>query len=157
MLYFDKIMEMNNFNIMNKEELKDFLFNALRVLHRFERVEVSEFDLNFPLIYLLKFLKRRSPLRISEISDEMIIPLFNATRLVDQLEKRALVKRERDINDKRNIYVSITRDGSKMVTKIEEFTLKTIMENIGQFEQDELIKIIDLMRNLDDILGVRMS
>ncbi len=150
-------MDTDNFQLMNEEDLKDFLFNALRILHKFERIEVSKFDLNFPLIYLLNYLKRKSPVRISEISDEMIIPLFNATRLVDQLEKRSFVKRERDLNDKRNIFVSATEDGLEMVAKIEAFTLEIIMKNISQFKQDELIKIIDLMKNLENILGIKIS
>ncbi len=58
-------------------------------------------------------------MRVTDIADEMKIKVFSATRLVDQLEGRGLVKRGRDKNDGRIIQVSITAKGKRMAQEKE--------------------------------------
>ncbi len=71
-------------------------FQALRAVYRFERSKVERFELSFEEIYLLQYLRRNSPSRMSAIAREMGIPVSNATRLVGRLYRMQPVDRGRD-------------------------------------------------------------
>ena len=142
---------------LNRDKVEDLLFHLLRTFYQFEQIEVSEFDLSYELIYILKMLRRNDGMRISDIAEEMKIKVFSATRLVDQLEKRELIKRKRDSVDKRNILVTITAKGKRMVKKIEDHAINLIFGNMSNYSEDEIHIIFDTIRNLDHILGVEPS
>ena len=59
---------------MSRQQMEEILYRALRAIYLFERVEIERFGLNYQQMYLLKFLKRKSPFRISDIAGELQIP-----------------------------------------------------------------------------------
>ncbi len=81
---------------ISRRELDEALFQALRAVYRFERSKVERFELSFEEIYLLQYLRRNSPSRMSAIAREMGIPVSNATRLVGRLYRMQPVDRGRD-------------------------------------------------------------
>jgi DNA-binding MarR family transcriptional regulator len=142
---------------LDRDKVEDLLFHLLRTFYQFEQIEVLEFDLSYELIYILKMLRRNDGMRISDIAEEMKIKVFTATRLADQLEKRELIKRKRDSVDKRNILVTITAKGKRIVKKIEDHAINLIFGNMGSYSEDEIHVIFNTIKNLDHILGVEPS
>lgn len=140
---------------LSRKEIEDLLFHALRTIYLFERAETEQFDLNYQQMYLLKLLKRNSPLRVSDIAEELQIPVFAATRLVKQLENKKLTIRNRDLKDRRNIYVHISPDGKEMVKRIENHIVDLSIESLGAYAEGEAALIIQVVKNLDLILGIR--
>ncbi len=134
--------------------LEEILFHALRTIYLFERSEVETFGLDYQQMYLLKILKRRSPLRVSEISQELRIPPFAGTRLVRQLEADGLVEKKRDSRDRRNIYVGMTPPGIEMVGRIESHIRGLLIERLSRYPEEQLKVMLTVMRDLDMILGV---
>lgn len=135
-------------------DVENLLFHLLRTFYQFEQVEVMMFDLSYDLIYILKLLKRVDGMRISDIAEEMKIKVFSATRLVDQLEDRSLVKRTRTESDRRNVRVTITASGKKMVKKIEDHALKLIFSNMKDYSESEMLVVFNTIKNMDKILGI---
>lgn len=133
-------------------EVEEILFRALRALYRFERMEVARLGLNYELIFLLKVLKRRSPMTVTEIAGEMGIPVFGATRLADQLQKRGLAGRKRRGDDRRVTLVSITKAGLAMVAEIERGAYDIIAGNVGVMSDGEARALLDSVSMLDRIL-----
>jgi len=142
---------------LDRDKVENLLFHLLRTFYQFEQIEVSEFDLSYELIYILKMLRRNDGMRISDIAEEMKIKVFTATRLADQLEKRELIKRKRDSVDKRNILVTITAKGTRMVKKIENHAISLIFGNMSSYSEDDIHIIFNTIRNIDHILGVEPS
>jgi len=140
---------------MSPRDVEELLFRALRALYRFERYEVARFGLTYELIFLLKVLKRRSPMTVTEISGEMGIPVFGATRLADQLEKRGLAGRKRGGGDRRVTLVSATKAGLAMVAEIERGAYEIISGNVGAMSDGEVRALLDSVAVLDRILAPR--
>jgi DNA-binding MarR family transcriptional regulator len=136
------------------QQIEELLYLALRSIYLFERVEVDRFDLNYQQMYLLKFLKRKSPFRISDIAGELMVPAFSATRLIKELEAKKLLLRSRDVKDKRNIFIRLSPAGEEMVRRIETNIVSTIISTLGDYNEDSLRVIIGMVNNLDAILGV---
>ncbi len=151
----DKEKNMQLDHIISSDDLKNLLFHLLRTFYQFENIEVTTFGLSYDLIYILKLLKRVDGMRISDIAEEMKIKVFSATRLIDQLEDRLFVKRARTDSDKRNVLVTISASGKKMVKKLEDHALNLIYSNMAGYSENEMLVLFNTIKNMDQILGIK--
>jgi DNA-binding MarR family transcriptional regulator len=75
------------------------------------------------------------------------------TRLIDGLEKRSWVIRERGEDDARRVLVSLTRDGkkeAKRLLRLTEQSIATIMQRIPENQRDQVTQSIQLLREAAD-------
>jgi len=135
--------------------VEEILYHALRTIYLFERAEIEQFNLNYQQMYLLKLLKKNIHFRISDIATDLAIPVFSATRLVNQLENVNLIVKNRDKKDRRNIYVNITPEGLEQVKKIESHIVDLALASLNAYSELENRIILDVVKNLDAILGLR--
>jgi DNA-binding MarR family transcriptional regulator len=71
------------------------------------------------------------------------------TRLVDGLENRSLVARQRAEDDARRVLISLTPNGKKEAKRLHRLTersIATIFERIPAAERDQVIRSIHLLR-----------
>jgi len=73
-----------------------------------------------------------------EIAEQLIAQGPDVTRLVDRLEEQALVERCRCDEDRRVVYVQITRRGLEVLAKLDAPTLKLHKEQLGHMSRAEL-------------------
>lgn len=137
-----------------KKDLDTLLFGALRAVYQFERTKVSRFGLTYEEIYLLQFLRRASPARMSHIALEMRKPVSTATRLMDRLEKRQLVSREKGADDRRSILVSLAPEGESVVRAVEGHTFAAVTANLEMFSSTQVAAFVETARHLGRILSV---
>ncbi|MBI9085868.1 MAG: MarR family transcriptional regulator [Desulfobacterales bacterium] len=140
--------------IIPKKDLDTLLFRALRAVYQFERTKVSRFGLTYEEIYLLQFLRRASPARMSHIALEMKKPVSTATRLMDRLEKRRLVSREKGSDDRRSMLVSLAPEGESVVRAVEDHTFEAISANLDRFDDEKITAFVETARHLEKILSV---
>jgi len=138
---------------IQRKKIDEILFQALRSIYQFERSKVDLFGLTYAGIYLLQFLRRQSPSKMGDIAEEMKIPVSTATRVVDRLQKKKLVSRIKDPNDKRNILVSLETEGEKIVQDIEDHTFQILIHNLADFENQDIAGFIHTATQLNRILN----
>lgn len=81
----------------------------------------------------------------SEIGRDLVTLVPDVTRLVDRLEKLALVERRRCTEDRRVVYVRITRKGLDLLSKIDAPLLEL---HESQFAHMTRAELADLSRLL---------
>ncbi len=140
--------------LSDRESMKSLLFNILRGVYRLEQFEVHKFGLTFQQIYLLKFLNRNTGLTISKIAQEMRMKLFSATRLVNQLEEKSLIARKKSKADKRSVLVDLVTKGQRLIKKIDDTTLDTILNNMARFPDEEIKAFLTTAERFEAILDV---
>jgi MarR family transcriptional regulator for hemolysin len=137
-----------------RDSLNETLYTCLRAIHRFERTKVKRFGLNYEAIFLLQFLRRRSPSKMSEIAVEMDIPISTASRVVDRLEAKGLVTRRKDETDKRIMLVFLQPGGEEIVQEVENHTFDVISKNLEGFDEAQIRAFIETAVNLEEMLYV---
>ncbi len=76
---------------------------------------LSEANLSVSQFGVLEALYHLGPLSQAEIAKKILKSTGNITLVIDNLEKRALVKRERDPEDRRYYAVRLTPEGKKLI------------------------------------------
>lgn len=89
-----------------------------------------------------------SKLMLADIANRMIDRNSNATRLVEKLRQKDLVKREVCEANRRQVDISITDKGLSLMKEIDAEEQKWIdtLKNISKAEAAELNKLLDKLR-----------
>ena len=80
--------------------------------------KLSTFGLTFSQFGVLEALYHLGPMSQSEIGQKILRSSGNMTMVIDNLEKRKLVRRERNRTDRRCFIVHLTAEGKKLISNI---------------------------------------
>lgn len=136
-----------------RPKLDEILFQALRAIYHFERSKIAGFDLTYEAIYLLQYLRRHSSVPMSALAGEMKMPISTVTRLVDRLQGRDLIHREKDHQDKRIIRVMLSPAGEHLVEAVEAHTYERVAANMARFKPEDFQAFLKTAVYLQKILG----
>ena len=82
------------------------------------------------------------PRRITELADSEALAQPTVTQLVDKLERRGLVTRERSAGDGRVVLVSISTDGRHQLESAREQTRALMRATMDQLSDEELAELV---------------
>lgn len=135
--------------------LEDEAFlNVLRTAEAFLRREtelLKPYEVTLPQYNVLRILRGAEPagLICREISERMIARDPDVTKLLDRLEDRGLVKRERQEKDRRVIVTRATPAGLKLVNELDQPSLKLteeLLKHLGERKLKTLIQLLEEAR-----------
>ena len=139
---------------IKREKIDEDLFLVLKTIFHYERVIETRYGLNFDEIYALQFMKRNPKARVTDLSDELKLPMFTVSRLVNRLHQEGYLSKEKDSIDKRNIYLRLEKTGSEILNEIEQSSYERIMGNVSKMTDEEINAMLRMAEGLHMILGV---
>ena len=80
-----------------------------------------------------------------DIADRMIETTPGITRLIDRLETKKLVGRERCPTDRRQVFCRITKSGLALLDSLDAPMLEATDTALGHLKKTELASLIDLL------------
>lgn len=112
---------------------------------------LSQVKLSFSQFAVLEVLNHHGPLCQRDIAGKILKSQRNITMVIDNLEKRKLVRRERNAEDRRYIIVHLTEEGRTLFKQIIPRHINSLVEEMGILSETELKELSRLCR----ILGKR--
>jgi MarR family 2-MHQ and catechol resistance regulon transcriptional repressor len=106
-----------------------------------EGLTVSQFGVLEALFHL-------GPLSQRELAQKILKSGGNVTMVIDNLEKRGLVKRERDEEDRRLYRITLTLQGRELIKNIFPRHAKKIASQMSVLTKEELQELGNLCRKL---------
>ena len=97
---------------------------------------------------VLESLHHLGPLKQGEICAKLLRSGGDITMVVDNLEKRGLVRRERDEADRRVVIVSLTQSGKKLIGALFPHHVRAVVEEMSVLTADEQETLGRLCRKL---------
>lgn len=86
------------------------------------------------------------PLRVQTIKERMIERSPNATRLMDKLCEKELIRRLPCKEDRRVVFIEITQKGLDLLNEISDDFNEEILNNISEDEAKQLNQLLDKFR-----------
>ena len=84
----------------------------------------------------------------SQACERMISPDPDITRLLDRMETRKLIVRERSKQDRRVVITCITPEGLELVNQIDKPLTALLKKHLGRSGKDRLTSLIDTLEIL---------
>jgi MarR family 2-MHQ and catechol resistance regulon transcriptional repressor len=105
-------------------------------------------DLTISQFGVLEALLHKGPLCQRDIAAKILKSTGNITMVIDNLEKRGLVRRERDTEDRRYLTIYLTEAGSVLIRKVFADVEMAIVAEMGVLSVDELAHLGSLCKKL---------
>ena len=118
------------FNLLSNKKLQD---------------DLDRLDLTAPQFYVLATIGYAGGMPFSNIGEKMMVTVSNLTGIVDRLEEKGLVVRERDSRDRRVVRVMLTDKGGKLYKNtipLFEKSISEVFSPLGKPQQKELASLL---------------
>ncbi len=148
-------------------EVEDIGSTILRDLRRITRaIDLnskkisSENNLTAPQVLSLLAVYNDGPLTIAMIAEEIHLSSSTMVGIIDRLEAKNLVIRERSKTDRRQVMVNITEEGKKVAKRspipLQEKLLESFTK-LTESQQKNISKCLDLLVKMLDADNVKAS
>ncbi|HYA92751.1 MAG TPA: MarR family transcriptional regulator [Thermodesulfobacteriota bacterium] len=115
--------------------------------------EVSEkFGITGPQLWALKTIFQNESLSLSDLSERMYLHPSTITGVIDRLEKKGYVIRNRDKVDRRVIYVQLTAEGKRLAKRAPSPAQGKMIYGLKNLKKGELNLIYDSVQKLVKIM-----
>jgi DNA-binding MarR family transcriptional regulator len=123
------------------------LLRTADVLRRFIAVIIEPKGITSQQYNVLRILRGAGErgLPTLEIAERMIETTPGITRLIDRLERKKLVARERCATDRRQVFCRITREGLTLLAVLDAPVLEATNKALGVLKKTELASLIDFL------------
>ena len=103
-------------------------------------------------ILILWLLLRRTEVNMTQIADDIHVPLNTATGIVSRMEKRKLVSRERSAEDKRVVTIRMGAQGEAQMRAMIQEMMRYAARVMESFTEEEMSLLFRMMEKLLTIL-----
>jgi len=110
--------------------------------------EMEQIDLTLPQFYVLATIGYAGGLPFSGIGEKMMVTVSNLTGIVDRLEEKGLVYRQRDSKDRRVVRVALTEKGVKLYKSSIPSVEKSVFEIFSSLDKPQQKELASLLRRL---------
>lgn len=110
--------------------------------------DIKNYNLNPAEFGVLEFLYHKGPQPMNKLCDKLLMANSSMTYVVDKLIKRGYVQRYVCIEDKRNIYVRLTEEGTIYIKEIFPRHESVIDEIFSVLSEEEIIKLKEVLKKI---------
>lgn len=103
--------------------------------------------------YYLRVLSQHGTLNQLELSKRVAIAPTTAVTALDALEKRGLVRRARDTNDRRKQFVSLTDEGARLIDALMPDIEKLMAASVQGIPATDMRAFWDVLHKIHDNLS----
>jgi len=129
-------------------ETMQSLRRIFKAIQNFSQEISREFGITGPQLWALKTISQQEGLSLSELGKGMYLHPSTITGLIDRLEKKGYVLRERDRGDRRVIKIRLTARGAALVKKSPNPIQGKMVHGLRRLKRVELDSIFSSMQKL---------
>jgi DNA-binding MarR family transcriptional regulator len=138
------------------QETYELIKEVFILLDDGDRRCLQPYDLTPTQFYALHWSNSAGGKTLGEVSDRLLCTRSNVTRVVDRLECRGLLIRERDSEDRRVVRVSLTPAGQQLYEEASQTHTRSILERISSLSEAERAALQELLGTLKGSLESRL-
>jgi len=124
------------------------LMKASKSVTEYVKKDIGRYDMKTTDFAVLEALYHKGDMTVKQISEAVLINAGSMTYVIDKLETKELIKRQRCKDDRRAVYIHITDKGKQLMDNIFPKHQKAIEELFQDLSTDEKKTVIDLLKRI---------
>lgn len=140
----------------NNKALQDSIIASLnrivRIINRRLQDLLKDFDLTEPQLRTLQELARLSPVPVGALATAVGVSQSTMTGILDRLEKRVLVTRTKDENDRRTVTIEITSEGTELLKRAPQPLEERFRQRLANLKESEQRSIAKALRKIEELI-----
>lgn len=115
----------------------------------------AKYDVTGPQLICLLTVRDLGPVTATTISKEIYVSPSTVVGILDRLEEKGLIQRQRDKKDRRRVYVSLTDEGTKLADHAPSPLQDRLAEGLNGLPELEQVSIALALERVVDLMEVR--
>jgi len=115
----------------------------------------SQHRITGPQLACLLAVKESGPLTGANLAKKVYLSPSTLVGIVDRLEEKGLVRRQRDSKDRRQVHISITAAGKRLVAEAPSLLQDTLAQALVELPELEQVSITLALEKLVDLMEAR--
>lgn len=139
-----------------KEQIPEVVDNFRRIFQAvgmLARAIEKETELTGPQLWAVKLLAQGAPMRVSDLAKQMYLKPATVVGIVDRLEMKNLVTRNRSLQDRRAVDLELTALGKELAGRSPEVAQVMLVEGLAALSEEEFHAAAEGLRHVARILG----
>jgi len=141
----------------DKEEaiprIVDDLRRIFQAINEYSRSSERETGLTGPQLWALKILANAAPMRVSDLARRMYLRPATVVGILDRLEAKGLVTRNRSKEDRRAVDLELSDLGRGVVGKAPEVAQVMLVKGLEALSEQQFGQVLEGMQHMVRILG----
>jgi DNA-binding MarR family transcriptional regulator len=133
-------------------ETMQSLRRIFKALQSYSHEVSNQYGITGPQLWVLKTVFKSGGLPLGELSQRMYLHPSTITGVVDRLEKKGYVSRDRDQEDRRVVTVQLTAKGKKLVRRAPNPVQGKMIHGLRQMKREKLESIYESVQTLVEIM-----
>ncbi|MEK7826983.1 MAG: MarR family transcriptional regulator [Thermodesulfobacteriota bacterium] len=135
--------------------IMDNIRRVFQILNEQSQRVKQETGLTGPQIWAIRVIHEHGPINISDIARRMYLHPTTVLGIIDRLEARGLVSRNRSKDDRRVVWLELTQDGKDLVQSTPEVAQGLLGARLEGVDLNDLTEIDEGIGHLVKIFGVQ--
>jgi MarR family transcriptional regulator, organic hydroperoxide resistance regulator len=136
-------------------EIMQSLRRVFRSIQDYSQEVSKKFGITGPQLWALKTIAANGSLSLGDLSQKMYLHPSTISGVVDRLEKKKYVQRDRAKEDRRVVQVRLTALGKNLARKAPNPIQGKMVYGLGKLKKDQLNSIYDSLQRLVKIMEVQ--
>ena len=132
--------------------------NSMRLLQGVGQSQSREFVRKYRItgqqLGILRIVVLSPRISLGELSERMYLHLSTVSGIVDRLEKRGYITRERSDEDRRVVHLSVTADGRRVIRRTPLAGMGLLIHTIDELPAEQLRDILKSLRLLLKVMKI---
>ncbi|NLZ49849.1 MAG: MarR family transcriptional regulator [Clostridiales bacterium] len=128
------------------------IHQIMHVIKHGMKYPLREVNLTVPQGMLIGVLSKNKKMKVSDLSEQLQLSNSTVSGIIDRLEKQGMVERTRSEEDRRVVYVSITKKVEEEVIEHCKSAEKKLEDMLGNATDEELDQILHGLFLLEKVL-----
>ena len=133
-------------------ETMQSLRRIFKALQNYSHEVSHQYGITGPQLWVLKTVFKNGGLPLGELSQKMYLHPSTITGVVDRLEKKGYVSRDRDQEDRRVVMVQLTPKGKRLVKRAPNPVQGKMIHGLRQLRKEKLDFIHESVQTLVEIM-----
>lgn len=114
----------------------------------------TQYKITGPQLACLLTIKEEGPLTSVNLAKKVYLSPSTVVGIIDRLEEKKMIERNRDSKDRRQVYISITTDGQQLIEAAPSLLQDTLSSALMVLPEIEQVSIVLALEKLVDLMEV---
>ena len=128
------------------------LISLYKVLYKKVEGKFTENNITVLEYRILRILKENGKMTMANLADQNYVTQAWITGMIDKMESKGLVSRNRSDTDRRVIYISPTEKGEEFIEKMRKVHDEILAEAFSFMDEEKAKKILSILEDLREKL-----
>ncbi len=128
------------------------LRRVMRATDMHSRKLASEYQVTTPQLVALHYLREHGPMTLRMLADGVHLSSSTLVGIVDRLETKGLVQRERGHRDRRQVFIVLTGKGNTFLKKAPSPLQSKLADALGRIPEDEQSAMAEALEHIVDLM-----